>query len=99
MNLAIRKNIKFFFLTSIKADDRVIDPELFKADEGDYYNKVPEREILHDLTQRFNSPALYGSSPRAVRWPYTTKIDPETGDAVAGKIEGSIRIEGSVKFE
>ncbi len=28
MNLAIRKNIKFFFLTSIKADDRVIDPEL-----------------------------------------------------------------------
>ena len=28
MELAIRKNIKFFFLTSIKADDKVINPEL-----------------------------------------------------------------------
>ena len=28
MNLAIKKNIKFFFLTSIKSDDKVIKPEL-----------------------------------------------------------------------
>lgn len=98
-----------YFKAIPQCADGTINKDWFKAppppegvgagpDQPQYYNQLPDRDTMEEIFYRFNSPALYGSAPRALKWPYATKLD-ETGVPVAGQMQGNIKVEGAVRFE